>query len=157
MSHFATEQTKSFSTHAIAEELHIGKQRVVEEFDRIELELLKRFFDFVKDNNDKIWVHWNMRNLVYGFEHLEHRYIALSNKTPNSIPMEMRVNLNDIIADRYGGKYVKIQKCQNSWLVMVVGIGIFFRGRRKWMHSRTGTISACTIQHSVKWAFSAPS
>ena len=110
VNHFATEQTKSFSTHAIAEELHIEKQNVVPEFDKIEFELLRRFFEFVKDNNDKIWVHWNMRNLVYGFEHLEHRHTVLNGDVPKTIPIEMRVNLNDMIANRFGRKYVEDPK-----------------------------------------------
>jgi len=110
VSHFATDQTKSFSTHAVAEELGIRKEDVIADFDKVEKRLLERFFEFAKDNNDKVWIHWNMRNLVYGFEHLEHRHEVLTKKKPNSIPIEMRVNLNDIVADRYGGHYVEDPK-----------------------------------------------
>jgi hypothetical protein len=36
ITHYATEQTMSFSTHAIAEELHIPRETVKERFDEVE-------------------------------------------------------------------------------------------------------------------------
>ena len=48
-----------------------------------------------------------MRNLTYGFEHLEHRYRILSDQNPPVIPVERRINLNDMISNRYGSNYVK--------------------------------------------------
>ena len=107
VSHFGTEQTLSFSTHATAESLHVERENVIEQFDRIELDLLERFYEFVRDRRDKFWVHWNMRNLTYGFEHLEHRYRILSDQNPPVIPVERRINLNDMISNRYGSNYVK--------------------------------------------------
>lgn len=47
-----------------------------------------------------------MRNVVFGFEHLEHRYRALTQLEPPSIPVEVRYNLNDLLKDRYGDDYV---------------------------------------------------
>lgn len=46
-----------------------------------------------------------MRNLTYGFEHLEHRYRALGGNDATVIPIERRLNLNDFIADRFGSTY----------------------------------------------------
>lgn len=110
INHFATQQTVSFSTHAIAEELHIDRENVHDRFDEIEQDLLRKFYSFVRDRRDKIWIHWNMRNLTYGFEHLEHRYRTLDQQDAPVIPIERRVNLNDIIADRYGSGYAKHPK-----------------------------------------------
>ncbi|UKV15663.1 hypothetical protein L6172_04975 [Thalassospiraceae bacterium SW-3-3] len=105
ISHFATEQTVSFSTHSIAEELHISREDVKERFDDVELMLLRGFYNFVRDRRDKHWIHWNMRNLTYGFEHLEHRYRVLGGIDATVIPVERRLNLNDLLCDRYGADY----------------------------------------------------
>lgn len=49
ISHYATGQAVSFSTHSIAEELHIAREDVIQNFDAIELELLSGFYRFVRD------------------------------------------------------------------------------------------------------------
>lgn len=105
ITHYATEQTVSFSTHAIAEELRIPREQVLERFDEVERRLLQDFYAFVRDRRDKYWVHWNMRNLTYGFEHLEHRYRVLGGNDAPVIPVERRLNLNDLLGDRYGADY----------------------------------------------------
>jgi len=113
VTHFATEQTVSFSTHSIAEELHIPRENVRERFDEVERELLHEFYAFVRDRRDKYWIHWNMRNLAYGFEHLEHRYRVLGGKDAPVIPVERRLNLNDLLADRYGAGYANHPKMKS--------------------------------------------
>lgn len=46
-----------------------------------------------------------MRNLTYGFEHIAHRYRMLHQAEPPIIPVERRINLNDILLDRFGSDY----------------------------------------------------
>jgi hypothetical protein len=113
ITHYATGQAVSFSTHSIAEELRIGREEVMSSFDAIELELLTGFYEFVRDRRDKFWIHWNMRNLTYGFEHLEHRYRALGGRDASVIPVERRLNLNDLLADRYGSGYANHPKMKS--------------------------------------------
>jgi hypothetical protein len=113
ISHYATEQTVSFSTHSIAEELHIARENVRDRFDEVERKLLQEFYIFVRDRRDKYWIHWNMRNLTYGFEHLEHRYRVLGGKDAPVIPVERRLNLNDLLADRFGSGYAKHPKLKS--------------------------------------------
>ncbi|MBZ0164627.1 MAG: hypothetical protein K8H74_18180 [Notoacmeibacter sp.] len=110
ITHYSTEQTLSFSTHAMAEQLHIERQNVKERFDDIEKELLNEFYKFIRDRRDMYWIHWNMRNLTYGFEHIEHRYRTLTGTEPPVIPVERRINLNEILKSRYGSGYVKDPK-----------------------------------------------
>jgi hypothetical protein len=110
IAHYATEQTVSFSTHAIAEELHIAREAVQDRFDDVERALLQGFYAFIRDRRDKYWVHWNMRNLTYGFEHLEHRYRVLGGNDAPVIPVERRLNLNDLLAHRYGSNYASHPK-----------------------------------------------
>jgi hypothetical protein len=95
----SNDQMISFATHAIAEELHVEKSEIIAKYDLIERELLSRFFKFVSQNTDKYWVHWNMRSLAYGFEHLEHRYRTLcANKIAQS-PTKFRIDLGDIFKE----------------------------------------------------------
>ena len=103
--HFATRQTSSFTVHAVAEILGFAKDAVVANYDSIVKELLSCAFTFMREHRDKLWVHWNMRNLTYGFEHLEHRYKLVGNGEPPVIPVENRVNLDAILREKYGSGY----------------------------------------------------
>jgi hypothetical protein len=114
--HYETRQTVSFALHAVAEELGIAREDVPNNYDDIERVLLERFFTFVRDRRQQYWVHWNMRNLTYGFEHLEHRYRLLVRQEPPMIPVEVRLNLNDMLKDRYGA-YAKDPKMKNLMLL----------------------------------------
>ncbi|SIT83088.1 hypothetical protein SAMN05421665_1598 [Yoonia rosea] len=102
---FENRQTTNFSLHAIAEELDIPRENVEEEYDQIEKALLERFFGFAQNHFDKCWLHWNMRNTVFGFEHLEHRFRVLVKKEPPTIPFDNRVNVSDILKYNYGPDY----------------------------------------------------
>lgn len=75
--------------------------------------MLTGFYQFVRDRRDKYWVHWNMRNLTYGFEHLEHRYRVLGGRDASVIPVERRLNLNDLLADRCGSGYAHHPKIKS--------------------------------------------
>jgi len=111
--HYATDQAISFSTHSVAEELGISRNDVVARFDEIETALLTNFFEFIRDRRDQYWVHWNMRNITYGFEHIEHRYRALTHGNPPTISVERRLNLNDMLGQRFGSDYAPHQKMIN--------------------------------------------
>ncbi|QRZ13924.1 hypothetical protein JWJ88_04490 [Paracoccus methylovorus] len=113
VTHFATEQTVSFSTHAIAEEMGIAREDVRGNFDRVEEKLLRDFYIFIRDRRDKFWIHWHMRNLTYGFEHLEHRYRILGGTDAAVIPVERRINLNDMLSRKYGSSYAKHPKMKS--------------------------------------------
>ncbi len=103
--HYQSGQTVSFSMHTVAEYLKVPWEDIEDRYDDIERELLTQFYDFARDRREKFWVHWNMRNVTFGFEHLEHRYRVLIGKEPPSIPVEVRLNLNDILKHRYGDDY----------------------------------------------------
>jgi hypothetical protein len=115
--HYAMRQTVSFALHAVAESMDISKDGVESRYDDIEKELLRRFFNFLRDRREKYWVHWNMRNLTFGFEHLEHRYRSLCKTEPPSVPVEVRLNLNDILRQRYGSDYASDPKMKNLMLL----------------------------------------
>ena len=104
--HYQSGQTVSFATHTSAESLGVAWDDIEAKYDEIEKDLLTKFYHFARDRREKYWVHWNMRNVVFGFEHLEHRYRTLTGQEPPSIPVEVRINLNDALKARYGEDYV---------------------------------------------------
>lgn len=108
--HFTSGQTVSFSMHTTAEYMKIPPNDVEARYDEIERELLIHFYNFARDRREKYWIHWNMRNVTFGFEHIEHRYRVLTGNEPPSIPVEVRINLNDLLKDRYGNDYAKDPK-----------------------------------------------
>jgi len=115
--HYSTRQTVSFALHAEAESLGIAKDDVENQYDVIERALLERFYSFLRDRREKYWVHWNMRNLTFGFEHLEHRYRSLCKAEPPSVPIEVRLNLNDILIERFGLDYASPPRMKNLMLL----------------------------------------
>lgn len=69
-----------------------------------ENEMLSEFFEHIKNNPDKIYVGWNLKNITYGTQVLERRYRELLGKEPPIINNVF--DLDGIIEKKYGRKYV---------------------------------------------------
>ena len=109
--HMTGDQMYSFSMHIIAEELKISREDIFDHYDEIEKTMLKRFFEFAETrDNDSIWIHWNMTNINFGFETLEHRFRVLTEEIPFHINEKFRYNISKLIQKRYGQKYAKDPK-----------------------------------------------
>jgi hypothetical protein len=103
--YFSTAQTVSFSIHKVAEKQ--GKlDRIEEHYDELEKEMLDEFFQFVTSHNNYNWIHWNMRDINYGFEAINHRYSVLGG-TPVVIHDKNKFDLARKIVDIYGSNYIK--------------------------------------------------
>ncbi len=102
----ATGQTESFSIHQIAER---GKKCSIKEiddhYDELEKKMLEEFYDYAKSHQSHIWMHWNMRNINYGFAALEHRYKVLGGK-PFEIHELRRCDLARLLVGLYGANYI---------------------------------------------------
>lgn len=73
--------------------------------------MLKRFFEFAETrDNNSIWMHWNMTNINFGFETLEHRYRVLTGEAPFHINEKNRYNISKLLRNRYGTNYAKNPK-----------------------------------------------
>jgi hypothetical protein len=99
-------QTASFSIHKIAEQTHIPFNQIDANYDVLEKEMLDEFFDFVRSHQQSSWVHWNMRDINYGFAAIEHRYRVLSGN-PFSIVEAKKFDLSPALFAIYGHKYIK--------------------------------------------------
>lgn len=106
-------QTISFATHSVAEELGIARDDVIARYDEIEKRMLEDFYKFANMNKDKKWLHWNMNNLTYGFEHIEHRYKKLTTLQAPILQVENRINIDSIFRSKYGDDYVPKPRMAN--------------------------------------------
>lgn len=97
-------QTKSFSIHKVAELKKILLDEVSTSYDQLEKEMLKDFFNFVKEHKDYNWIHWNMRDINYGFEALQYRATILGAKS-FEIKDENKFDLARLLIDKYGKDY----------------------------------------------------
>ena len=98
-------QTDSFSIHQIAEEQLIPFEEISESYDILEKRMLERYFSFVNIHQQYAWMHWNMRNVNYGFAAIEHRYRILGG-TPVQIAEERKFDLARALITLYGVSYI---------------------------------------------------
>ncbi|MBU1144146.1 MAG: hypothetical protein KKH92_10965 [Firmicutes bacterium] len=106
-------QTTSFSIHTKAQLLKITVDKIVENYDYIEKLMLDDFYEFVnKNSSNTVWVHWNLRNDVYGFKAIELRYKILGGN-PSVLIDSQKYDLGEILKDRYGYNYVDHPRLKN--------------------------------------------
>jgi hypothetical protein len=98
-------QTDSFSIHQIAEEHQIPFDKIDKKYDCLEKTMLERFFNFVTSHQHFYWIHWNMRDVNYGFSAIEHRFRVLGG-TPIQITEDRKFDLARALVDLYGATYI---------------------------------------------------
>ena len=98
-------QTESFSIHKIAELKKIPLDQIASHYDQLEKEMLDEFGDFLQKNSHCTWVHWNMRDINYGFQAIEHRHKVLGGQPPSRLPEERKVDLARALISIYGVGY----------------------------------------------------
>jgi hypothetical protein len=105
-------QTESFSIHKIAEQLGIAFAEIDAKYDDLERKMLDEFFEFVRAHQGHVWVHWNMRDINYGFAAIEHRYQILGG-TPIRIEEANKFDLARAMVSLYGVGYVGHPRLQS--------------------------------------------
>lgn len=101
---YATAQTDSFSIHKVAEKSHIQISDIELHYDELEKKMLDEFFAYAKEHSNFFWIHWNMRDINYGFKAIEHRYSVLGG-IPYNIPDEKKIDLAHQLINCYGVGY----------------------------------------------------
>ena len=102
----ASGQTDSYSIHQVAEEERISLENIDNYYNMLEKKMLKRFFDFVTTHKHFTWIHWNMRDVNYGFAAIEHRYRVLGGK-PVQISEANKFDISRALVDLYGVSYIE--------------------------------------------------
>ena len=100
-----TGETASFSILAEAELLHLPPMKILARLDALETTMLAKFFDHLALSRSMRFVHWNMRDAVFGFEALEHRFAVLGG-APLRIADNQKTDIARLLADIYGTGYV---------------------------------------------------
>jgi hypothetical protein len=76
--------------------------------------MLKDFFEYIKQDRQLIYLHWNMRDSQYGFHALSNRFSVLTGAKPEyEIPVTNQLNIARLLEDYYGLNYVDDPKMKN--------------------------------------------
>lgn len=102
---FSTGQTSSFSIHKSAERMSVSLEEIDARYDEFEKSMLDEFFDFVKSRHGYTFVHWNMRDINYGFQAVEYRYSVLGGE-PFIIEDARKFDLARALVAIYGINYI---------------------------------------------------
>lgn len=103
--YYDTGQTFSFSIHKVAERQGVSISDIEVHYDSLEKKMLDEYFEFVKEHKHCKWIHWNMRDINYGFYAIEHRYQVLGGE-PYVIANENKYDLGRKIIDMYSNKLI---------------------------------------------------
>jgi len=102
---YASGQTASFSIHKIAELKDVAFVDINAEYDRLEKEMLQEFFQYMLQHKGYEWVHWNMRDINYGFPALEHRFRVLKGN-PEKLDEIHKFDLSRALVAIFGNQYI---------------------------------------------------
>lgn len=86
------------------------------EQDQVEHNMLHDFFEYYNKNNDKIWLHWNMKNNNFGFSAIEDRFRSLKGN-PHPFDDGKLINISVLLKKKYGINYAK----DNMWNGKLMG------------------------------------
>jgi hypothetical protein len=86
-------QTISFSIHQIAERRGVRFDGIEQSYDELEKLMLDEFYAHVGAHRGMRYLHWNMRDINYGFAAIEHRYRVLGGD-PIVIENERKIDLS---------------------------------------------------------------
>jgi len=98
-------QTKSFSIHQMAEIEKVDHNLIEQNYDRLEKMMLEEFYKFMQSRLTHTWLHWNMRDINYGFAAIAHRYRVLGGN-PIEIHESKLLDLARLVKDIYGDNYI---------------------------------------------------
>ena len=98
-------QTRSFSIHQVAERRSVPFNEIEAHFDSLEREMLDAFYDHVRSFQGMKYLHWNMRDINFGFAAIEHRYRVLGGD-PVVIEDDRKIDLSRLLIDIFGIGYI---------------------------------------------------
>lgn len=99
-----TGQTTSFSIHQVAERDGVDRSQIEQQYNRLERLMLDDFYQYVTSHLSHTWLHWNMRDINYGFAAIAHRYRVLGG-SPAEIHETNMCDLAGLLIRLYGPSY----------------------------------------------------
>lgn len=97
-------QTISFSIHQKAEIEGVAPDQITNHYDELEKKMLDDYFSHIGSHRGMHYLHWNMRDINYGFAAIEHRHRVLDGE-PYIIEEDTKHDLARILIDIYGKGY----------------------------------------------------
>jgi hypothetical protein len=98
-------QTVSFSIHQVAERELVPVDQIDARYDYLEHKMLSEFYDYIGSRQNMKFLHWNMRDINYGFAAIEHRFRVLGG-TPVVIDDDRKTDLARLLVDIFGVGYI---------------------------------------------------
>ena len=98
-------QTTSFSIHQVAERRGTAFNQIDNHYNTLEKEMLTTFFEHLGSYRQAKYLHWNMRDVNYGFQAIQHRFEVLGEE-PYEVPEDKKVDLARLLIDIYGVAYI---------------------------------------------------
>lgn len=98
-------QTASFSIHQVAERSGYSLDEIEPNYDKLEKQMLDEFYEYVRTHSGYTWLHWNMRDINYGFQAIAHRCRVLQGQ-PEKIDESNLVDLSRLLVAIYGIGYI---------------------------------------------------
>lgn len=126
----ASGQTASFSIHQVAERDGVAHDEIEQEYNRLEKMMLKEFYQYVAAHKDCTWLHWNMRDINYGFAALAHRCKVLGG-TPVELHESNLCDFARLLIALYGPGYVGHPRLTNLMKVNSISAKDFLTGQQE--------------------------
>ncbi len=105
-------QTLSFSIHQIAEQRGVAFDQIEAHYDDLERQMLEAFYAHVGGHRGMRYLHWNMRDINYGFAAIEHRFRVLHG-APVVVEDDRKIDLARLLIDIYGVAYIGHPRLEN--------------------------------------------
>lgn len=99
---------EQFAIHFEADKAGIPQDQIQDSYRELEMRILKHYNDFARRYTGCFWIHWDMKNIHFGFEAIKHRFEKIFGRPDGyyDIPSSQKRNLRLIIEDMYGEKFV---------------------------------------------------
>ncbi|MGL6099327.1 MAG: hypothetical protein ACRCZ9_09225 [Fusobacteriaceae bacterium] len=130
---FESRTTKSFSIHKVAEKKKVTTLNIEAEYDKLEKEMLQEFFQFVENHKNYHWIHWNMRDINFGFEAIRHRFEVLQKKWKSEYEVQdsNKFDLPSKLIDIYSPRYIDHPRLEKLCEFNCIGIKDFLKGEEE--------------------------
>jgi len=89
--------------------------------------MLDDFYAYVRDANDSVWLHWNMRDINYGFPAIAHRYEVLGG-IPVDVPESRLFDFARSLIAIYGPGYTSHPRLQSLCELNKISLRDFLSG-----------------------------
>lgn len=95
-----------FAIHLEADKAEIPKDQIQDSYRELEMRILKSYNEFVRRASNCLWVHWDMKNIHFGFEAIKHRFEKIGLPNYAEVSSSQKLNLRVLLEGMYGDNFV---------------------------------------------------